>query len=903
VTFKDRTRQLQQYRRNLAQRQFHRRNGQLNRVVPAAVASLACFAATMSLAAPPQLYKQRFYESPARADPDDLLLIAGYGFTAGDQVIYRAIADTTQTLQPPSELPVRSTADLGFADVVSMQDVPYSLTIKLPQMLRENQSYALWVHTPGGEWSDPVMVNDARPLWFSPAYGYATDSLATLPRELKIVGRNLQPSADRATQIRLIGPRQYLATSISDGKSSASIDHYVARFPLPRSLAPGDYRVQFTRDGVSWIEVAEQTFEVRPDSAPAAEFSVSDPRFGGCAADDGADATACIVRAIAAADRAGGGAVVFGPGTWNLVNPNQPGVVASEGIVVPRGVQLRGAGSNLTRLHRHEEWNGIASTAAFVLQGKTLVTGFTFHDLQIYEPRDGTRPFIQLGEDFQRVAASPTKAAIPAIVSDVVITQNAFDKTNVALGGGGLPIRRLYVTFNTFGAFNSAIELGGNQFNMTYKYRIDDSVIDYNVFKPGSKFDSIGKTGSIAGEFGAGRRVDFSGNTADGSSTDYLYSAQDPRGWRAAFFWNMNGNIEEQLVSQNTATCTGDKIGDGEAIAYDNNTNTFGFTAAAAVVGAASTSVAVSAALIARQHERDVPIDSYYVDHWIQVISGPGLGQARKIAAYSTDPATHLTRFKVAPAWDVVPTEASRIAVGREYWQVYTVDNLVDERQPLCQKSNRSRPAAGVIGMWAQSADSVIEGNHQYDSDGILVQQAYLVSEHPCVECAMESYFQSFLEIRANTIDGEYDWNTDCSASGIAIGAAAAPWGDPVPPTVGFGVRVSRNTVRHADAKSGGAIAQVATWYAGPAPNRWPLSDNLLIDHNSIERVDGPRAVAACVAGHSRIGINFPQEAIAWRTVLYANSCNDVSVPVGRGGVDTVRVCPSPVSSSCECPR
>jgi hypothetical protein len=230
------------------------------------------------------------------------------------------------------------------------------------------------------------------------------------------------------------------------------------------------------------------------------------------------------------------------------------------------------------------------------------------------------------------------------------------------------------------------------------------------------------------------------------------------------------------------------------------------------------------------------------------------------------------------------------------------LDNRVDNRQPLCQKSNRSRRVAGMIGLWAQSADSVIAGNHQYDSDGIFVQQVYVVPEHPCPDCTMQGYFHSFLEIRSNVVDGEYDWANDCSTSGIAIGIGSAAWGEMPPPTTGFGISISHNTIRHADAQYGGAIAQLDSWSAGPEPHRWPLSDNVLIHHNSIVDIDGARATPICGKTRPRVGIGFPDPAIAWHTVLYANSCKNVSKPIGGGGIETVKVCPSSIPDSCECP-
>jgi hypothetical protein len=164
-------------------------------------------------------------------------------------------------------------------------------------------------------------------------------------------------------------------------------------------------------------------------------------------------------------------------------------------------------------------------------------------------------------------------------------------------------------------------------------------------------------------------------------------------------------------------------------------------------------------------------------------------------------------------------------------------------------------------------------------------------------------FFNSFLEIRDNLIEGEYDWSSDCSHSGIQVGAAATPWEAGPPPTVGFGVSISHNSIRHADAEEGGAIGQSNIAGVGPEPHRWPLSDNMLIHHNSISDIDGARAMAICgKKSHPRVGIAFPDPATAWHTVLYANSCKNVSVRIGLGGADVVKVCPSSAADSCECP-
>ena len=688
----------------------------------------------------PELYHQPSNESPVRADPDDLLLLAGQGLAGSDRVVYRAVRNTNATLTTPDQVPAASDSETGVAPIVSSEDAPYALTVLLPRTLRAGNPYALWVRTERGDWSLPVMINDARPLWLSPGVVFASASPDSLPRELKIIGRNLRSSTGRPIQIRLNGPQRFTATAMTDParRDGTVINEYAARISLPGQLVPGRYRISVNRDGVSWVEMRDQSFEVLRDPPPTSIYSISEPRFGDCRPDDGRDDTACIVRAIAAAAAAGGGIVQVDAGDWELIDPGQPGVISHEGMVVPDGVQLRGAGSGRTRLNRHAEWNARGATSAFTLVGHTSVSGFTFRDVQIYHPGDQAGAYLQLGENWRRIVRPLGEGpGREPVVSDVTISRNIFDKPFIAIGSGGMPISGLHLTYNTFGAYHAALEFTGDQYNTVYKFSLDDSIIDYNVFKPGSDLDLINKSGAIASELGAGRRVDFSNNTADGSSTEFLNAPDDPKGWRAVFFWTSTNNVEEVLVSQNTATCTGDKVGDGEAIAFDSNTNTFAFAELPTVSRADRGSVSVSAPLISRQHNQPVPVADYYVGHWIQIVSGPGLGQVRKITGYMTDAASHMTTFRVAPDWDVVPVPGgTRIAVGREYWQLYVVDNWVDNRTPLCEKSNRSRRAGGAIGLWAQTADTVFAGNHQFDSDGIFAQQnaAFVTQNYGAIE-------------------------------------------------------------------------------------------------------------------------------------------------------------------------
>lgn len=850
---------------------------------------LLCLCVSIPLsahAAAPILYGQPFHQSPVRGVPDDLLLLAGHGFKASDSVVYQAIDTDSKAPVHPTEVPTEATGESGLAHVVSAHDVPNSLTVLLPESFRADRTYAFWVRTAKGEWSHPILLNDARPLWISPGFVYATAQTGSLPRYLKVVGRNLEPLSSSATQVRLVGPQVMMLQALEN--THASLRHYVARVALPKTLAPGSYRVELSRDGTNWSEVTQQRLQVRSDPPRTQLYSPSDPAFGECHPNDQRDDTACIILAIEAARGANGATISLGEGTWDLIRSDKASADNS-GITLPQDVHLVGAGAALTKIVRHPRWN-TSRSAAFTLVGNNRIAGLTFHDAQVFSSPGQAGPFLRLGKTNEK---APT---------DIVISDNVFDRTIIGIADAGLPIERLFITHNEFGSFHEGIRLDGNRFNTNSEFNVVDSVIAYNSFKPGSLLAIETRQGAIASEIGAGYRVDFSDNYADGATTDYLNSPEDARGWRAAFFWHMNNNQEMLLVSNNIATCTGDKIGDGEAFSYDNNGNTFGFDSAGLVVGAKHDSIIVSGTLLTRQNGREVPLASYYAGHWIQIGEGRGIGQVRKIKSYTVDTDNDRVTFKVSPAWDVVPDPGStRVSVGREFWQVYTIANTVDHRQPLCIKSNRSDPKGGVISLWAQTADSVVEGNRQFDTDGILFQNKYSGRSPNCAKCDRGTNYINFVEIRNNLIDGEYDWNDDCSSSGILGSLAAAPGSAPL--TVSYGVSIAHNTIRHADARRGGAIAFTPTWFTGPAPHQWPLVNSVLIHHNTLERLwDSAARACGNAKEQLRTGISLGGSRLVWRPIAYANACGSVPLTMTLDGTQQpIRYCKGSMVDACEC--
>lgn len=855
-----------------------------------AAAFLIC-GGPFAAATPPTIFSQPAYESPVRGDPGDLLMLPGDGFAATDMVAYQALTDTTQTLNAPAEIPTTSDTNTGVAPTVSVLNVPHSLTVSLPAAMRTDQSYAIWVRNAGGEWSNGVRINDARPLWITPDSAYASAPYANLPRYLKVVGRNLQPAPGATTQVRLLGPSTYLLTAANDGDPTTSIERYVANVTLPVNMLPGNYAVQVSRDGTSWLGVTNgQTLAVNADPVAPPTFFIGDGAYGGCLANDGIDDTPCIVEAIAAARSAGGGNVTFGPGIWNMSNDNQAGVV-NFGVLVPVGISIIGSGASFTTIRRDTTWS--MQKPIFTLQGRNTVQGVTFKDAYVYQPTDPGRMLLELGVN--PISAQFFNASDPSNVSGVTITQNVFDQPFVAIQDNGLPIDHLFVTNNVFGAYNMGLYVDS-------AHQLSDSVVAYNTFEPGSYLDVSAAQGTISSSASAGQRFDFSNNVADGTSTQFLYNpATDGKGFRAAFFWSLLGDHQEILVSQNTAVCSGDKDADGEAIAFDGNSNTGALPVAEPVLAATANTVTVAGPLLAPAN------GTAYTELWVQIAKGTGVGQVRPVVAYSS-PSGQSVTLTVSPAWDVPPGADSLVTTSKEYWQVYTVDNFVDQRQPECQKSNASKPSGGVIAIWAGSSDSVIEGNQQYDTSGILFNLAYDIQSAQFGTAPVTGY-QTFLDIRNNTVDGEYAWSTSCSYSGIRGWYGSSPDASSGPPIESYGVSIAHNTVTQADDLNGGAIALSASWYGGPPPATWQYAENTMIFGNSINNITNPQATpaaatyASCGASYPRLGIHF-DSALVWHTVLSGNSCNNVVANVKDQGTATQRVCPIDAggyANSCEC--
>ena len=752
----------------------------------------------------PELLRSRDLQGPVRAAGGELIFLAGARLEPDDPIYFRPLGGGTEW----------RAEKVGAADA-------NGIIVRVPAEVDTSRAWTIEVAPANGPRSGAAWVNDARPSWFLPRTLPVTGAPAGLERELRIVGRNLAPTGNGATAVRLIGPRTLdLASS-----APPELREFVVQARVPDALAPGDYRVQVARDGRTWVAL-ETTLRIEP-AVVAQAFDVGDARFGGCHPDDARDDSPCLVAALAAAARVSNAEVHFGAGTWNLEAAAPSAGV--DGFIIPAGVSLVGAPDHATQLLAAAAGTS-AATTLFTLTARSRIEGLVFAE----RDRGADLTFLRLGRSWNASDADTAQ------VRDITITGNRFRGRSTAIADGGVAIRGLVITHNVLRARRLALELGGDARNPRV-FRIEDATIAHNQFEPGSYLDVPNHQGAIASELGAGERVDFSDNVADGAATGGLDAPGDARGWRAAFFWHLLGPQERVLIARNDIRCAGDKAGDGEAIALDNNHNTFALDGARIVDAADRTSVTLPGPLT--DPARD------YRGHWAQIVDGPGVGQSRRIVDIASANGDRPI-VRVEPAWDVVPEpRTSRIVIGRTFWQAMVVGNLIDERAPRCQHSNRTKPQGGVISIWANTTDSVVAFNRQSGTNGIVFQQ---------IDTSIHQYF---LELRGNQIDGVYDAKR--GFAGITGSHGAAP--DRDPPIASFGPTIANNRISLGAGATQAAISMPPTWYRGPAPYRWPLIDRPLIFGNQLTR--------------AARGVDIPKESLVRNAVLFENRCSDVPCP------------------------
>lgn len=371
-------------------------------------------------------------EGPVRGDPGDVLLLPGAGFASyGNAVVYQAISDTTAPPVHPTSVPTGQTAALGVVSPLAVD--ANAVTVVLPTTMTAGQSYALWVVSQAG-WSNPVLINDARPMWMlpgplAPAHGsspypyvYTTAPRPGVQRFVKIFGRNLQPAPNQAVQVIFVDPGggQHAGTVVSSTSDPST--PYAVRVSLPSTLPlvgnqATNYTVVVSRDGTSWVPLATP-MTVLPDP-PAGNFgppsgqcpsgaNVFYPETYGCSPCDAVDDTLCISRAIAAAK------------AYSDAN-------SSSGNIVSGNVVFHGTCSN-------------GATPTWVVAGNCNADGAGhLLDAASYQ---GVACYLTWGIDVPagvNLVADPCAAQVPTIQTGQAFDQPALDAAKTAGACGGIP--------------------------------------------------------------------------------------------------------------------------------------------------------------------------------------------------------------------------------------------------------------------------------------------------------------------------------------------------------------------------------------------------------------------------------------------------------------------------------
>ncbi|HVY22539.1 MAG TPA: hypothetical protein VG962_04230 [Steroidobacteraceae bacterium] len=657
------------------------------------------------------------------------------------------------------------------------------------------------------------------------------------------------------------------------------------RFKLPSHLPAGLYHVDYSDDGQHWSSVEDQTLQVVDQPSQAEVLELDSPAYGKCKPDDDADDTPCLIRALHAAQSTGA-TVHLGRGIWDFSGV----VIHNECIVVPGNVSMTGEADGSSTVNYHPA-SDASHRALLCLSGNNHLQHLRFTQTATTSAAQ-PHAFVQLG--------TVDAHSVPETVSNIVVSRNDFTNSNAAIIDSGHALRNLTIVNNLFSIDGTALNLNGNRYMVSTTFLIADTTITQNVFMPPEHAPLDPQHGPIAAELGASLRMNFSRNRVTVNSANH-YGKQ---GWRAGFFWSMNGNNTNLLIAENSVECSG-AGGDGEAIALDSNANTYGYAGLQSVIAADNRSISVAAVPNDRQNGQRVDVNNYYTGHWLQIVSGTGIGQSRQIVGYQLDRVHQSARYFVQPAFSVIPSsEDSRIIITRLFNNAMILGNTIDNRNSQCSHHSRTRNQdinAGSISLWAPSVGTIIAHNVQYQTNGIMVQHTYSVPAQGCRQCENSVIRQQSLEIVGNNISGTFHIPGICAKTGIHLRVGAAPTPDHLPPLLNLGTRISQNQIQasQSDLLDGG-IGVPLVWYYGPAQFHGSLLLGVIIEDNRIAGMENSTDSDSCPIKKYSVGINLSIPHATNYSHLHDNQCNGLRKTLVDHGSNTKRICYGN-HVSCEC--
>ncbi|MEM7261903.1 MAG: hypothetical protein AAF488_07905 [Planctomycetota bacterium] len=481
-------------------------------------------------------------------------------------------------------------------------------------------------------------------------------------------------------------------------------------------------------------------------------------------------------------------------------------------------------------------------------------------------------------------------------VDDVTVRDSAFSNSLFPIYDGGFRVQRLHIVDNEFRGIRDALRLIGAQdhqldaqrvlddrdpscptsFNpeteplpdcdtLSALFDVEDTLIVGNTFHD-SGFSSIGdptnRAGVLAGSLGGAHRVLIADNLIDGRGTT------DGDGFRGGFFMNSRSTQEMVLLQNNDFYQPGRKLGDGEAFSVDRVDQRALLENPESVDMGGASQITLSAIAGGNVVDFEALLNGVYRDHWVQIVDGTGLGQARPIDNYTLtysgtchiggdtcsesspclpakdcDASTVGLVIDLDAPFQVAPDTTSEVTVLRQAWNVYMEGNLLDaEQSGGCDRGlepfdaedpdslDRIRTGVLQIGM---SSDSLIANNEVICGEGIRTSTIYLDGFPD------EQRYNFNLSIFGNSLDRdpgtaflnseEFDCDSQTlrSADGVRGGIASFFNADKVDgPTLSYGLSIFDNVVTDA---SGTRINSTQDCVAGGIDSMPPRSGGITI--------------------------------------------------------------------------
>ena len=225
--------------------------------------------------------------------------------------IKEALTPIDKALPPLPARPPKGAHSTGPVDVESQVVVAWV------------KGAVMWVETAAG-FSKPLLFHVSKPCWLS-------ESKATPGSMIYVFGFGLRAPYGK-TKIAITGAGgTFFPPRIVEARALRTADSRLAYFEVPKEIKPGKY-VVYMHNGVGgqwgWRKAGDLEAVAMPKPTP-----VLDVRTFGAKGDGLANDREAILKAIAAASKAGGGTVFFPPGTY----------LTDETIEVLDSVTLRGA--------------------------------------------------------------------------------------------------------------------------------------------------------------------------------------------------------------------------------------------------------------------------------------------------------------------------------------------------------------------------------------------------------------------------------------------------------------------------------------------------------------------------------------------------------------------------------